>query len=88
MSSFVAWEYAMVSALRFDASTTVRTDAFSSRCRTRVTRQRTVEPTLGRLLEVFVFVERRGTEMVGLLDLDCAGVVAEMPIMEAMMLDS
>jgi hypothetical protein len=81
----------MVSAAMVDEDTgsmTVRIEALSSRWRTRVIRQRTVEPTLGSEVFMFVLVEWRGIEIVGLQDLFCAGVVVEVPIIEAMMLDS
>ena len=67
---------------------TVKIEALSSLCRTRVTRQRTCEPTAGKVVLVLVATAWRGTEIVGLLDLLCAGVTSEVPIIEARMLDS
>lgn len=79
-----------------EESMTVRIEALSSRWRTRVTRQSTVAPTVGRGLAVIdddagcccccCCCWPRGTEMMGLRVLSEAGIVLELPMMDARIL--
>lgn len=65
-----------------------RMEAETCRCWTRVTRQRTTEPTLGRGVAADMFEgvgPGRGTEMVGLSFLVAAGMVKVRPMIEARM---